>query len=405
MNHPSSKFQRPFSEELFALGTAPIPAGPYHEESWFDLECDAIFRRTWLNVGHVCELPEPGCFIVRELEFARVSVIIARGRDGNIRAFHNVCTHRGTQLVQEERGKRATFSCPYHMWTFSNEGRFVSGPDFERFHIADKSACDLPPVSVDVCAGLIFVNLDRNPSQSLEEFLGPMGGMISTLPLYRATTYDEYTYEIDANWKLTFDNFQENYHLRFVHRRTNGAPSIDSGDNPFNYPVQYDVFGPHRMNRSPGGAMPQDPPKPLLGFMMGKLAEQVRADGLAGGPHDRDYFIFFPNLYVFGNPSMHFTHAVMPISAEKSRGIFRFYWIGDDRSANERLSRELALSFAREIHAEDGETIESGQRGISSGALTHIHFQEQEILCRHLFTQVQKTVHDYLAIQNGGQAS
>ena len=122
MNNLSNGFQRPFSDDLRALGCDPVPAAPYYDETWFGLEREAIFRRTWLNVGHVCELPEPGSFIVRELEFARASVIIARGKDGEIRAFHNVCTHRGTQLTREREGKAATFSCPYHMWTFGNDG-------------------------------------------------------------------------------------------------------------------------------------------------------------------------------------------------------------------------------------------------------------------------------------------
>lgn len=397
MNSAWRSFQQPFGEELRALGTAPVPTAPYYDEEWYSLECDAVFRRTWLNVGHVCELPEPGSYILRELEFARASIIIARGKDGKIRAFHNVCTHRGTQLVSEPSGTRSTFSCPYHMWTFGTDGRLLSAPDFERFYIDDKSKCNLAKVSVDVCAGLIFVNLDRNPRQSLKEFLGPMGEMISTLPVARATVYDEYVYELDANWKVVFDNFQENYHLRFVHCRTNGAPPMGSTDNPFNYPAKFEAFGPHRMNTSPGGSLPSDRPKPVIDLFMRRLATQIADDGLAGGPYDRDYFILYPNLYVFGSPSMHFTHMVLPITAEKSRGVFRFYWTGVDRTANERLARELSLAFAREIHAEDGETIEFAQRGLSSGALQHINFQSQEVLCRHLLASTQTMVREYLA--------
>ncbi len=403
MNDLTNSFQKPFSDELKALGTDPIPAAPYCDPAWYELEKQAIFRRTWLNVGHVCELPEPNSFIVRELEFARASIIIARGKGGVIRAFHNVCTHRGTQLTGATEGRQATFSCPYHMWTFGSDGKFLSGPDFERFYIDDKSKCDLPRVSADTCAGLIFVNLDPDPRQSLAEFLGPMGEMISTLPIGRSTTYDEYVYDIDANWKVTFDNFQENYHLRFVHRRTNGAPPLDSKPNPFNYPVAYDAFGPHRMDTSPGGSLPNLEAKPLLAFLLGKMGEQLAEDGLLGGPYDQDYFIFFPNLYVFGNPSMHFTHMILPLGPEKSRGVFRFYWIGDDRTARERLARELALSFAREIHVEDCGPLESAQRGIGCGAIPQFHFQEQEINCRHLLSTVQGMVNDYLTEQQAGE--
>jgi len=382
--------------ELQALGNGPVSALPYFSAEWFELEREAIFKRSWLMIGHECELPEPGSYIVREIEVARASIIISRSREGGLHAFHNVCTHRGTQLVEPRSGgKSAKFSCRYHMWTFGNDGRFLSAPDFERFGFADKSECDLRRVSVDTCAGLIFVNLDPAPTQTLRDFLGPMGAMAETLPVSHATTFDEYVYEIDANWKVAFDNFQENYHLRFVHSRTNGAPPLGSTPNPFNYPVNYRSYGPHRMNTSPGGAPPDDKPKPILFFLLGKLAEQVKLDGLAGGPHERDYFIFFPNLYLFGNPRMHFTHTVLPLAPGKSRGVFRFYWSGDDRTANERLVREFSLAFAREIHTEDVEPLIAAQRGLSSGALEHVRFQEHEILCRHLIHAVQEKVREW----------
>ena len=76
------------------------------------------FHATWLHVGHVCELPRPGTWIKRDLEFANASILIVRGKDGEIRAFHNVCTHRGTQLVEEDSGKGST----YHAWNFGDDG-------------------------------------------------------------------------------------------------------------------------------------------------------------------------------------------------------------------------------------------------------------------------------------------
>ena len=301
------------------------------------------------------------------------------------------------------RGKAATFSCPYHRWTFGNDGQLLSAPDFERFYIDDKASCNLAEASVDVCAGLIFVNLDRRPRQCLREFLGPMGEMIETLPVSRASAWDEYVYEIDANWKVTFDNFQENYHLRFIHKRTNGAPPLETTENPYNYPMGFELFGPHRMNTSPGGSVLDDPPKPLLLQLLGRMAAQFAEEGLTGGAHDPDYFIFFPNLYVFGNPSMHFTHAVLPLSAERSRGVFRFYWNGEPSGARAHLARELALAFAREIHTEDGDVLMKGQKGIGSGALDHFHFQSQEVMCRHLYHSVDRMVRDYLSEKGGAR--
>ncbi|HEY9547749.1 MAG TPA: Rieske (2Fe-2S) protein, partial [Solimonas sp.] len=182
------------------LGTEPVAAGPYYRDDYFELEREAVFRRCWLQIGHISELPEPGTFIVRPVEVAGASILITRGKDGAVRAFHNVCTHRGTRLVAESSGNRSAFTCRYHAWTFNNDGQLRSAPDFDRFYV-DKADCALPAVAVDICAGLIFINLDPSPKQSLREFLGPLAEQMETLPVATATTFSEYVYEIDGNWK------------------------------------------------------------------------------------------------------------------------------------------------------------------------------------------------------------
>lgn len=119
----------PVTEAMKLRGSGPLCAKPYYDPERWELERKAIFMRTWLHIGHVCELPELGSFIRREIEFAKASLIIARGKDGVIRSFHNVCTHRGTQLTEERCGKALRFSCRYHMWTFGNDGRLLNAPD------------------------------------------------------------------------------------------------------------------------------------------------------------------------------------------------------------------------------------------------------------------------------------
>ena len=147
MNVQSGKIES--RDDPVALGTDPVPARYYYDPEWYELERKAVWMRSWLNVGHVCELPEPGSFIRRELEFAKASILIVRGKDGEIRAFHNACTHRGTQLTGEACGKKNTFSCPYHMWTFGTDGGLISAPDFERFYTT-KEAVALKQVAVGV---------------------------------------------------------------------------------------------------------------------------------------------------------------------------------------------------------------------------------------------------------------
>jgi hypothetical protein len=106
----------------------------------------------------------------------------------------------------------------------------------------------------------------------------------------------------------------------------------------------------------------------------------------------REYFALFPNFFLFGSPATPFSHCVMPLGAERSRGVVRIYWEGADQCASQRFAREYAMAITREVHAEDRAVIEAGQRGLSSGALEHIHFQSQEVLCRHLFHSVDAKV-------------
>ena len=348
--------------------------------------------RSWIEVGHACELPEPGTWIRRELEFADASILIVRGKDDRIRAFYNACTHRGTQLVEEESGKGANFLCPYHFWNFGDDGRLVAAPDFKRFAPLTKEECSIPKVAVDTCAGLIFVNLDPEPKHTLREYLGEYADRLETLPVAKATTFHEYVYEIDANWKITYDNFQENYHLRHVHGLT-GVATVHQ-QNQYGYPDKYTFNGPHRTQQI--WVNPEPLIKPMQGYNLGLVANDCAQQGIMGSPDSRTYFALFPSLFIIGTPMQHFSHKVYPISATKSRGVFRIYWVDDDDSATRRYAREYALCSLRDIHTEDVNIINRAQKGLLSGAIKKIHFMTMEGLCRHLYQQVVARVEDYL---------
>jgi phenylpropionate dioxygenase-like ring-hydroxylating dioxygenase large terminal subunit len=396
MNIASSGFTPVAEESLAHLGTRPIPAKPYYDPAWFELEREAVFRNSWMCVGHVCEVPEPGSFIRRDLEVLNASLLITRDKNGEVRAFHNACTHRGTQLTQEAGGKRSTFSCPYHMWTFGTDGALLSAPEFERFGL-DKKDCALKAVAVDVCAGLIFVHLGKNPTP-LREWLGELAGQMETLPVARATTFSEYHYTIKANWKLTYDNFQENYHLRFIHPRS--GQSAFAAENPYGYPKAYEFHDPHRTQTI--WTNPDPRPADVLKTAFSRLMPHAVEQGIMNTPYARHYFALFPSFFMLGTPLQNFVHIVYPISATESRGVIRLYWVGDDVSASERFGREAIMVTARDVHSEDLDVIEAGQRGLSSGALEHIHFQPQEVLCRHLFNMVEAAVERHVSAE--GQA-
>jgi phenylpropionate dioxygenase-like ring-hydroxylating dioxygenase large terminal subunit len=387
--HAPGASYAPIADDAFAwLGRDPIPTAAYRDPDYFALEREAVFKRTWLQIGHVCELPGSGSFIVRPVEVANASVLIVRDRDGRIRAFHNVCTHRGTELVAESCGRRASFSCRYHCWTFGHDGRLMSAPDFERFYV-DRDSCSLRPVTVDVCGGLIFINFEREPAQGLREFLDAFAGQLDGLAIRRATDFTEYHYEIDANWKVNYDNFQENYHLRFIHPRTGAAAA--GPDNPFGYPTRYDFHGPHRSQtlwKNP--ALPEL--TPVLSAALRTAAESAALEDAGHPARTKVDCKIFPNLFVIGQSSYIFTHCVMPLTVNRSRGVIRIYWNGADRSASQRFAREFVMGTLRDVHAEDRGIITAGQRGLDSGALATINFQTHEVLCRHLYKSVDVLV-------------
>jgi len=392
MTVPLRPFEPVGSDQLVELGTQPIPVTPYCDPGYFDLERDAIFRRCWLHVGHLADLPEPGSYIVRELEIASASILIVRGKDGVIRAFHNVCTHRGTQLVAQESGRASKFSCPYHSWTFNDRGDLHAAPDFNRFFV-EKADCSLKKVAVEICGGLIYINLDAKPNQSLAEFLGPLKEQLDSLPCATATAFAEYHYEIDANWKLVYDNFQEHYHLRFIHAKSSGGAGTGPS-NPFGYATKFEFIGPHRKEET--WFNPDFQPAHVQGIAMNALASDAIKQGFPP-LGNAEYLCMFPNFFMFTSSFFPFSHTVFPVGPRKTRGVFRFYWQGEDDSASQRFAREYSLAAMRDVHAEDRAVIEAGQRGICSGAIEHIHFQAQEALCRHFFNTVDAAVQAYVA--------
>jgi phenylpropionate dioxygenase-like ring-hydroxylating dioxygenase large terminal subunit len=397
MNEHVPAFTPAEKDDVAWLGSEPVPAAPYYDPGYFELEREAVFKRTWLQVGHICELPEPGSFIRCAIEVANASLLIVRGKDEVVRAFHNVCTHRGTELVEAQSGRQAAFTCRYHGWTFGQDGSLRAAPDFERFYV-DKAQCALKQVAVEVFAGLIFVHLGT-PQQSVREWLGDLAEEFERLPIARATQFVEYGYEIDANWKLTYDNFQENYHLRFLHPRT-GGPGCTQ-DNPFAYPLRYNFHGPHRTQTIWSNPNPPAPAK-VQGVAYSRIGEAVGRAGLFGSALNLDFICLFPTFTLFGLPSRQFTQVIMPLGAGRSRGIVRFYWVGAPDSASERFAREYVMASQRDIHVEDRYVVEAGQRGLATGAIRTINFQVNEALCRHLFNTVDGMVRAYRAEQEAG---
>jgi len=383
-------------------GPRTVATGPYYRRDWFEWEVEAIFRREWLQVAHVSEVQNPGDFVVREVDCCKVSALIVKGKDGVIRAFHNVCTHRGTLLVSDRpAGNAPVFTCRYHGWSFERDGSLRAAPDFDTFGLA-KANCALKPIALDVCGGLIYINLDPQPRQSLAEFLGPAWDLLPYHAAATATGFSEYVYEIEGNWKLVYDNFQETYHLRFIHPRSIGTSTSPAG-NFFGYADTFATFGPHRTMLLP--VNPEFEPAPTAARGFGKVIQSAMERGTELGPWNRYYFCMFPDNYLLLSQANPFVHSIMPISETRTRGTVRLYWNGEDASASERFAREFAMAATRDIHSEDVSVIEACQKGILSRAIDRVHFQQHELFCHYLYDQARLRVQDWLSQQGMADAA
>jgi phenylpropionate dioxygenase-like ring-hydroxylating dioxygenase large terminal subunit len=211
------------SQVLADVRRGMIPAHIYHDEEIFRLERDRVFGRSWMFVGHESEVPHPGDYVVRRV--LDDSFIVARGEDGQVRAMFNMCLHRGMQVCRAELGNASHFRCPYHGWSYRNDGRLIGLP-FHReayggeagFRKADQAL--LPAPALDSYRGLIFISLDPD-APPLRDYLGDFAFY---LDFYAHQSPDgielrgPQRWRVKANWKIGAENFAgDSYHTPQTH--------------------------------------------------------------------------------------------------------------------------------------------------------------------------------------------
>ena len=207
------------------LGTGPVSYDDSISPEHHELERDAIFARTWLNVGRVEQLPRAGSYFTREIQVARTSVVVVRGADGEIRAFHNICRHRGNKLVwqdfpaEETSGSCRQFTCKYHGWRYALDGQLTFVQQEGEFFDLDCAAYGLVAVQAETWEGFIFVNLDPGNATSLRTYLGELGAGLEGYPFDQMTQVFKYRATVGSNWKLFIDAFAEFYHAPVLHAR------------------------------------------------------------------------------------------------------------------------------------------------------------------------------------------
>jgi len=193
-----------------------LPARYYTDDGIFEAEKAAIFYRTWHYAGHVSQVAEPGMYLTTRVH--QQNVFVARGRDGVLRAFFNVCAHRGHELLSGA-GKKNVITCPYHAWAYDFDGRLVNARNSENVAGFDKCDFTLKPVRVEVFCGLVLINLDPDARPFGEEMAGLEEEIRAYLPSVDDLAFAQRdTYAVAANWKVLVDNFLECFHCAPAHK-------------------------------------------------------------------------------------------------------------------------------------------------------------------------------------------
>jgi Rieske 2Fe-2S family protein len=184
-----------------------MPRGFYQNAALYDAEMQSIWHHDWLFAGLEIEIPNPGDFLT--LTVGATPIVVIRGDDGAVRAFHNVCRHRGTQLCREDNGHVRAIVCPYHSWTYSRRGELIACHGMQDG--VDKSALGLKPVRAEVVTGFIYVSLAASPP-AFDAFRERFVQAGAPQGFDRARIAKSIEYEVDANWKLVWENNRECYH-------------------------------------------------------------------------------------------------------------------------------------------------------------------------------------------------
>lgn len=342
-------FQR--TTESFVQGAKTLPGEYYTSPSILAEEQDRIFAQQWNCVGRASALANAGDYVLRDI--AGESVIVLRDRGGELRAFFNVCRHRGTRLCAAASGQLSeTIQCPYHAWTYTLDGRLIGAPHMQEVEGFDKGDHPLHAAAVAEHEGFVFVNIAREP-ESFAAAYAPMLPRMSKYALGTLTVGHRVEYDVHANWKLVFQNYSECLHCPVIHPELNAVLPYQSGANdltegPFLGGCM-DITAPHRSATMSGRACGK-PINPAL-----DEAEQHRAF----------YYTAMPNLLLSIHPDYVNYYLITPVAVDRTR--VESEWMFSPANAGDPAFNPAdAIEFWDVTNRQDWAIVERSQLGVQS---------------------------------------
>ena len=335
----------------------PTLAGSYYTDSAvFDREQEAIFSGDWLCVARSGDIGAPGQF--QTVQAGRESVIVVRQRDGGLRAFLNVCRHRGARVCDDESGQVNRYlRCPYHAWSYDLDGRLAAAPNLARMPDVDRVEYGLVPVALREWLGYAWVCLATKPPSFEERVMGAVAGRLGSVEAIDAYRLDSLAlgrrivYDVAANWKLIVENFMECYHCATIHPElVSVLPEFAGG-----YAAQYYVgHGAAFADRA-------------AGFTVDGSAGFGRLPGLTDD-QDRKYYAITIRPQVFINlvPDHAILHRMTPLGPDRTTVVCDWLFAPEVTAAGADVS--LSVELFDRVNRQDFDACERTQPSMSSRA-------------------------------------
>jgi choline monooxygenase len=334
-----------------------IPAPWYFDERLAQLERESVFAANWQVVGHLDQVKEPGQFFT--IDVNNEPLVVVRGDDGKLRAFYNVCRHHAAAVVPEAQGCAKNFRCPYHGWTYGNDGALKGMVEFEGVCNFDRADNGLVPVRVDTWENFVFVNLDGR-SSSLREFLGKVPELVAPLKIAETLKYfDRRIYTLNCNWKVYVDNYLDGgYHVPHAHK---GLSSV----------VEYTKYTIETFERSCLQSSPLDG----SGALESSIGSTRQGTAF--------YLWVYPNFMLNAYSGVMDTNLVLPLGVNKCAVIFDYYFADISPAAAKHHQESIAVS--EKVQDEDMAICDSVQRGLRSRAYVAGRLSLRREAGEHLF--------------------
>jgi choline monooxygenase len=316
-----------------------LPASFYTDPAVFEYEKEKIFAHSWICVAHRSELAEKNDYITREV--IGENIVVLRDRDGVLRAFYNVCPHRGHQLLSGSGRARNVITCPYHAWTFKLDGELAHARNCDNVPNFDKDKSSLVPVKVEEYAGFVFINMDPEAGTVEEQLPGLESRLRAACPVIDQLHLGaRFVTETAANWKSIVDNYMECYHCGPAHPGFSDSVQVDKYVHTLhgNWTLQFGLAKSSEKSF--------------------KLDPSIKDPSFAG-------FWAWPCTMFNVPPGADFMTVIyeLPVSAEVTLQHYDIYFL------NKELSEEqtkLVEWYRNVFRPEDLNLVESVQRGLKS---------------------------------------